>query len=438
MKYFILSLGCTKNQADSEVIMGILESKGYERSLNPEESDLLIVNTCGFISAAIEESIEEILNLVHLKKPGQKILVAGCLVQREGKELAKHLPEVDLFFTPREINNLDKLLADFGENNKLVLSEPGFLNLEKKPRAKSNEVYRYIKIADGCDNRCTYCTIPAIRGKYTSRPLDDILEEIKDTLKQGIKEIILVAQDTTAYGIDLYGEFKLVELLRKIGSIKGNFWVRLMYLYPDKITPELINEIKENPKVIKYVDVPLQHIHPEILKKMGRKGSSEEIISTLERLRKEIPDITIRTTFIVGFPGETEEQFNYLLDFVKKFKFNRLGAFPYYREKGTPAAKMKGQIPKKVKEQRYEKLMEVQQEISLNLNKALVGKKIPVIVEKKIRGENLYLGRTYMDAPEIDGIIEIKAEKRLKKGQIINVLITDYDIYDLKGEFIND
>ncbi|ABB14537.1 30S ribosomal protein S12 methylthiotransferase RimO [Carboxydothermus hydrogenoformans] len=438
MKYFILSLGCTKNQADSEVIMGILESKGYVRSLNPEESDLLIVNTCGFIAAAIEESIEEILNLVHLKKPGQKILVAGCLVQREGKELAKHLPEVDLFFTPREINNLDKLLADLGENNKLVLSEPGFLNLEKKPRAKSNEVYRYIKIADGCDNRCTYCTIPAIRGKYTSRPLDDILEEIKDTLKQGIKEIILVAQDTTAYGIDLYGEFKLVELLRKIGSIKGNFWVRLMYLYPDKITPELINEIKENPKVIKYVDVPLQHIHPEILKKMGRKGSSEEIISTLERLRKEIPDITIRTTFIVGFPGETEEQFNYLLDFVKKFKFNRLGAFPYYREKGTPAAKMKGQIPKKVKEQRYEKLMEVQQEISLNLNKALVGKKIPVIVEKKIRGENLYLGRTYMDAPEIDGIIEIKAEKRLKKGQIINVLITDYDIYDLKGEFIND
>ncbi|GAV26315.1 ribosomal protein S12 methylthiotransferase RimO [Carboxydothermus islandicus] len=438
MKYFILSLGCTKNQADSEVIMGILESKGYVRSLNPEECDLLIVNTCGFISAAVEESVEEILNLVHLKKPGQKILVAGCLVQREGKELAKHLPEVDLFFTPREINNLDKLLADFGENNKLVLSEPGFLNLEKKPRAKINEVYRYIKIADGCDNRCTYCTIPAIRGKYTSRPLNDILEEIRDTLKQGIKEIILVAQDTTAYGIDLYGEFKLVELLRKIAKIKGNFWVRLMYLYPDKITPELINEIKENPRVIKYVDVPLQHIHPEILKKMGRKGSSEEIISTLEKLRKEIPDITIRTTFIVGFPGETEEQFNYLLDFVKKFKFNRLGAFPYYREKGTPAAKMKDQIPKKVKEQRYEKLMEVQQEISLNLNKGLVGKKIPAIVEKKIRGENLYLGRTYMDAPEIDGIIEIKAEKRLKKGQIINVLITDYDVYDLKGEFIND
>ena len=438
MKYFILSLGCTKNQADSEVIMGILESKGYVRSLNPEECDLLIVNTCGFISAAIEESIEEILNLVHLKKPGQKILVAGCLVQREGKELAKHLPEVDLFFTPREINNLDNLLADLGENNKLILSEPGFLNLEKKPRAKINEVYRYIKIADGCDNRCTYCTIPAIRGKYTSRPLNDILEEIRDTLKQGIKEIILVAQDTTAYGIDLYGEFKLVELLRKIAKIKGNFWVRLMYLYPDKITPELINEIKENPRVIKYVDVPLQHIHPEILKKMGRKGSSEEIISTLEKLRKEIPDITIRTTFIVGFPGETEEQFNYLLDFVKKFKFNRLGAFPYYREKGTPAAKMKDQIPKKVKEQRYEKLMEVQQEISLNLNKALVGKKIPAIVEKKIRGENLYLGRTYMDAPEIDGIIEIKAEKRLKKGQIINVLITDYDVYDLKGEFIND
>ncbi|GAV23111.1 30S ribosomal protein S12 methylthiotransferase RimO [Carboxydothermus pertinax] len=435
MKYYIVSLGCTKNQADSEVMMGILERKGYRQAKTPEESDLLLVNTCGFISAAVEESIDEILALGTNKKQGQKLLVAGCLVQREGKELAKHIPEVDLFFTPGEIGRLEEILDNLDKKKKLIISEPGFINLEHSPRAKTDDVFRYIKIADGCDNRCTYCTIPAIRGRFISRPMEDIVAEVKEVLRQGAREIILVAQDTTSYGIDLYGEYKLVELIKNISKLRGNFWIRLMYLYPDKITPELINEIKENPKVVKYLDIPLQHINPEILKKMGRRGSSEKTITLLETLRAEIPGLVLRTTFIVGFPGETEEQFHYLLDFIKKFKFNRLGVFPYYREKGTPAAKMTDQVSKKIKEQRHQKIMEIQQEISIQLNKALVGKKVPTIVEKKLRGENIYLGRTYMDAPEIDGIIEIKSAKKLRKGQIIEALITGYDVYDLKGEY---
>jgi len=436
LKYYIVSLGCTKNQADSEVLMGILEQKGYTRAKTPAESDLLLVNTCGFISAAVEESIEEILTLGHGKKEGQKLLVAGCLVQREGKELYKHLPEVDLFFTPGEIGNFETLLDNLDGERKLILGDPGFVNLKRKPRAKTNDVYRYIKIADGCDNRCTYCTIPAIRGSFVSRPIEDILEEVQEILSQGVREIILVAQDTTSYGIDLYGEYKLVELLQNIAKLSGDFWIRLMYLYPDKITPELIAEIKDNPKIVKYLDIPLQHIHPEILRKMGRRGSQEKTIKTLEKLREEIPALSLRTTFIVGFPGETQEHFNYLLDFIRKIKFNRLGAFTYYREKGTPAYKMTGQIPKKIKEQRYQALMETQQEISLNLNKALVGQKIPAIVEQVRAG--FYLGRTYMDAPEIDGIIEIKSAKKLKKGQIIEVVVTDYDVYDLKGEYPGD
>ena len=455
MNVGFISLGCSKNLIDTEVAIGMFKKNNYKIVNNPEEADILVINTCGFIESAKEEAINTILEMAEYKKKRCKYLIAmGCLVQRYYDDLIKLLPEVDLFIKIDEYNNLwdkieDLVKRDIVEKSKTKTSKK-ISEIEPLPMPKYNEFmerivttgknYAYLKIGEGCSNKCTYCAIPYIRGPFVSREMDEILNEAKMLAKKGIKELIVIAQDTTKYGVDIYGESKLAELLEKLSEIDGIKWIRFLYSYPEGITDELIKTVANNNKIAKYFDIPIQHISNPILKRMNRRTSKENITSIIEKIRKQIPDVTLRTSLIVGFPGETNENFEELLEFVKTTKFDKLGVFKYSKEEGTPAARLPEQIHGNTKKARYNKIMAEQQKISKQVLENKVGKTYKVLVEDMSFDGKYFVGRTMQDVPEEDGLIYIENDGSFDVNEIlnnfVNCKITDVTNYDLKGKIV--
>ena len=443
MRIGIKSLGCPKNFVDTEVICGILREKGYRISGKIDNSDMVIVNTCSFIRDAVEESIEEILNLVKLKKEGKikHIIVTGCLPQRyKDDNLSQELPEVDAFLGTGDLLEIDKVTKNIlqGEQIYKVSPKPNFLYNHNTPRTiLTPQHYAYIKISEGCQNNCSYCLIPKLRGNHRSRKMEDIIEEVKRLSEnQNLVEIILIGQDTTLYGIDLYGEYKLAELLKKLSllKLKNLKWIRLLYTHPVHYNDELIEVVASYPKICSYLDLPLQHISDKILGRMNRPIEKSKVISLINKLRDRIPNLTLRTTFIVGFPGETDKDFEELLSFVKEFRFERLGAFIFSREEGTPAYDFPRQIPMRIKKERLKELMLTQQSISKEINSSYIGKEVKVLVDEIQSGEpKIAIGRTKGDAPEIDGKVVIRGDK-IQVGKFIKVKVTEASEYDLVGE----
>ena len=453
MKVGFISLGCSKNLIDTEVAIGLFKDNHYEIVNNPNDAEILVVNTCGFIESAKEEAINTILEMAEYKKKKCKYLIAmGCLVQRYYDDLVKLLPEVDLFIKIDEYNKLwekieDLIKRDIVEKSKTKTSNK-ISEIKPLPMPTYNEFmervvttgknYAYLKIGEGCSNKCTYCAIPYIRGPFVSRKMEDILDEAEMLAKKGIKEIIVIAQDTTKYGVDIYGESKLAELLEKLSKVKGIEWIRFLYSYPEGITDKLINVVATNGKIAKYFDIPIQHISNPILKKMNRRTSKEDVTKIIEKIRKEVPDVTLRTSLIVGFPGETKENFEELLEFVKNTKFDKLGTFMYSKEEGTPAAKLTDQIHGNTKKARYNKIMEAQQEISKEILTNKIGKNYKVLVEDMSFDGKYFIGRTMQDVPEEDGIVYIKNNKDLDENTIlnnfVNCKIIEVSNYDLIGE----
>ena len=445
--YYLLSLGCPKNLVDSENIQGLLGKNGFKLCENIEEARILLLNTCAFIKAAKEESIEMILEMGRIKKedPNKKIIVIGCLVQRYLPELFKELPEVDLWITFKDIPKIPELTRSLLLEEEITAyslspAPSHFLADINSPRELiTPSHYAYIKIAEGCSNRCSYCIIPDIKGDFQSRNLESILNEARKLTGQGVKELNLIAQDTTNYGKDLAKETDIVHLLNRLCSIDDTKWIRLLYTHPAKITDRLIKEIKNHEKICNYIDLPLQHTDNDILNKMGRKVTSEYVKDLIKRIRDQIPNVIIRTAFIVGFPGETEKQFANLLKYMEKIQFDRLGIFAYSREEGTKAYSFKNRVPEKVKEQRFHKAMQLQNEIAQEVNKQFNGKIMEVLIEKRDeQAPDTWLGRTYADAPEVDGLVYVKQNKtdKINPGDLINVKITDTLEYDLVGDVI--
>ncbi|MCX5725837.1 MAG: 30S ribosomal protein S12 methylthiotransferase RimO [Candidatus Saganbacteria bacterium] len=433
MKIFTISLGCPKNLTDTEVILGKLCQAGYTLTNSKKHADVLLVNTCAFISDAKEEAIETILELAKGKKKNQKLIVAGCLPQRY-KNLTKLLPEVDGFIGSGSIDKIVELVRSVSQFKKpkiLVSKNSSCLFDHEIPRLKLTPPYTaYVKIADGCNNRCGYCAVPKIRGKYKSRPIESILKEVEQLAGAGVKEIIPVAQDTTYYGKDLYGKYMFAALLKKMAKIKGIEWIRIMYAHPAHVTDELIDLIAKEDKICKYLDLPIQHICDRILRSMRRGVAGQEITDLIAKIRRRVPGIAIRTSVIVGYPGEKEADFRELIDFIIKTRFERLGIFVYSKEEGTPAGKLGGQVPEKVKLARFEKIYKTQSQISRELGRKMIGKVIKVLVEEK--NSRCSHGRTFMDAPDIDGSIKIK-NKRLTPGEQIKVKVTRASTFDLQG-----
>lgn len=437
----IISLGCSKNSVDSNQMMSILKDNGFTLTDDVENSDIVVVNTCGFIETAKEESINTILEIGEYKKNGKCkiLLVAGCLGERYKEELMEELPEIDGILGTGNVNEIVDVVTLLLKGKKIVRAGKIDSDYDEsiKRIANSEQYTAYVKIAEGCDNLCTYCIIPKLRGKYRSRRIESIVEEVIDLVDKGTKEIVLIAQDTTKYGIDLYDEYKLPELLDKLNEIENLKWVRILYLYPDTFENSLMKSIKRNSKVVNYVDMPIQHISNTVLKRMNRKTSKESITLLINELRKEIPDIIIRTTLIVGFPGETEEEFNELYEYVRDMKFDRLGVFTYSQEEDTPAALLESQVDEEIKIERQSKIMQLQQSISSNLNNKKVGLIYDVLVEEEIE-EGVYIGRTYMDSPEIDGMVYVHSERKLENGDFVKVQIKDCLEYDLIGELTDE
>ena len=450
MKVGFISLGCSKNLIDTEILIGHFKNNKYEIENNPEKAEIIVINTCGFIESAKQEAINTILEMAEYKKQKCKYLIAiGCLVQRYYDELIKELPEVDLFIKIDEYDciwrKIEKLIeqdiieiSTTNKSKKITEIPPMPMLTSKEFNERvitTGENFAYLKIGEGCSNRCTYCAIPYIRGPFVSRPEEDIIEEAKILASKGIKELIVIAQDTTKYGVDLYGEPKLAELLQKLSTIPEIKWIRFLYSYPEGITDELIQTVKENEKICKYFDIPIQHISDTILKRMNRRTNKKQIEELIQKLRKEIPNVILRTSLIVGFPGETNQDFEELYEFVQKTKFDKLGTFMYSKEDGTPAAKLPGQISKKVKKDRYNKIMEEQQKISNENLKKKIGQKYEVLIENISFDEKYLIGRTKQDVPDIDGIIYIKNnENKNLINQIVNCIVTDVNDYDLIGE----
>jgi len=436
----LVSLGCPKNLVDSEVMLGLLRDAKFQISNNEAEADVLIVNTCGFIESAKEESIRHILELAQYKESGpcRVLVVAGCLAQRYHHELMEEMPEIDALVGPGQIDRIADIIQDIlaTKERKFHINEPLYIYDEHAPRLLSTPSHTaYVKIAEGCDNRCAYCAIPDIRGRFRSRPMESIEAEVRKLVENGAKEIILIAQDTTRYGYDLYGEYRLAQLLRLLSPIPNLKWIRLMYCYPNRFTSELIKTIAELPNVCKYIDLPLQHAADEILQKMKRPVNRQQARDLIQRLRQEVPGITLRTSFIVGFPGETEEQFQELLDFMKEVRFDRAGVFTYSQEEGTPAAELPHQVPGEIKQERFHRAMSLQQEISMAQNQGKVGQVLEVLVEEITdTGKGIYSGRSQGDAPEIDGTVEFLSSRTLLVGDIVKVKITRALEYDLMGE----
>ena len=438
-KVGMISLGCDKNRVDSELILGSI-NKFYEITNNPKEAEIIIINTCGFIESAKQESIDTILEMAEYKKTHKckMIIATGCLTQRYGDELLELIPEIDILMGVNDYMKLHKLIVDFIKTEQRVSSttykDEGVNEGERILTTNSHTAY--LRIAEGCNNFCTYCIIPKIRGKFRSRCKESILAEATSLVNQGVKEIILIAQDLTNYGEDLYGKNELHVLINEISNIKGLEWIRLLYCYPEEITDELIEVIANNPKVMKYLDLPIQHISNNILKMMARKTNKETIIGKINLLREKVPGITLRTSLIVGFPGETEEDFNELCRFLKNYKLDNVGVFTYSQEEGTAAAKLPNQVDEDVKIKRKEKLMNIQRGIVKDLNKLKIGNIYDTIIDGST-GE-YYIGRNYEMAPEIDGLIYITKGKVLKKGDIIKVKITNIMEYDLVGDVWNE
>ena len=452
MKVGFVSLGCSKNLIDTEIAIGHFKNNNYEIENDPEKADIIVINTCGFIESAKEEAINTILEMAEYKKKKCKyLIVMGCLVQRYYEELLKSLPEVDLFIKIDEYDKLwqkiEKLIKENKVEKTTTNTSKKITEIEPLPMPTYNEFYEriittgkdfaYLKIGEGCSNRCTYCAIPYIRGPFVSRKMEEIIEEAKILANKGIKEIIIIAQDTTKYGVDIYGEPKLAELLQKISEIQEIKWIRFLYSYPEGITDELIQTVKNNEKICKYFDIPIQHISNKILKRMNRKTNKKQIEEIIEKIRKEIPNVTLRTSLIVGFPGETQEDFEELEQFVEKAKFDKLGAFMYSKEDGTPAAKLPEQIHGNTKKSRYNKIMEIQQKVSNENLKRKIGQECEVLIENISFDGKFLIGRTKQDVPDIDGIIYIKNNNKQKIiDQFVKAKIVDVKDYDLIGELI--
>lgn len=440
MNILFISLGCDKNLVDSEVMLGLLDKKGYQIVDSEEDADIIVVNTCCFIHDAKEESIQTILEMAEYKKEGElkALIVTGCLAQRYQQEIIDEIPEVDAVLGTTSYDHIVEAVEEaLAGNGHVVLEDVDALpDVKEKRLVTTGGHYAYMKIVEGCDKHCTYCIIPKLRGNYRSVPMEKLLAEAKDLADQGVKELILVAQETTVYGKDLYGEKSLHKLLRELCKISGIQWIRILYCYPEEIYDELIQTIKEENKVCHYLDLPIQHASDAVLKRMGRRTSKAQLVEIIEKLRKEIPDISLRTTLITGFPGETQEQHEELKDFVDEMEFDRLGVFTYSPEEDTPAATMTEQIPEEVKEDRQAELMELQQEIAFDLAEDMVGREVLVMIEGKVADENAYVGRTYKDAPNVDGLIFINTDEELMSGDFARVRVTGALEYDLIGELI--
>jgi ribosomal protein S12 methylthiotransferase len=434
----MISLGCPKNQVDGEIILSKLSDAGFQLVSEIEDADVMIINTCGFIESAKQEAIETILEVAEYKKAGliSAIVVTGCLAERYQDEIAKEMPEVDAVVGIGSNSDIVKICqkALVGVKTSQFLDKC-MLPLNDKRLISTPSHWAYLKISDGCDNKCSYCAIPSIRGKFRSRKIEDVVEEAKTLASWGVKELILIAQDTTKYGQDIYGEYKLDELLKELVKIDGIEWIRLYYCYPERITDSLIDVIANEDKICKYIDIPLQHANGEVLRNMNRAGDSESYKSLISKMRKQIPDLALRTTFMVGFPGETDEQFSDLCNFVKETKFDKMGSFTFSPEEDTPAYDMPEQIDEDVKLRRQEILMDEQYTITEESNKSRIGKTYKVIIDE-FDGES-YIGRAYFDSPEIDSGIIISSDKELKISEFYDVIITDFDGYDLKGKCVN-
>ena len=442
MKILFVSLGCDKNLVDSERMLGSLTGAGYEFTDDETEAEVIVVNTCCFIGDAKEESINILLEMAKQKETGKcrVLIAAGCLAQRYKDEVLKEIPEVDGILGTTSYDRIVQVVEDtLGGKTDAEFEDINILHEKEARRVlTTGGHYAYLKIAEGCNKHCTYCVIPSVRGKYRSVPMEALVEEAKELASGGVRELILVAQETTLYGVDLYGEKKLPALLRELAKIPGIHWIRMLYCYPEEITDELIETIKTEEKVCNYMDIPIQHASDRILSRMGRKTNRKEITERLTKLREEIPDMAIRTTMITGFPGETEEDVEELLDFVDEMEFERLGVFPYSQEEGTPAAVMEDQVSDEVKEERRDRVMELQQEISLDHGQDMIGRELEVFIEGQVADENAYVGRTYMDAPGVDGYIFVNTGLELMSGMFVRVRVTGALEYDLIGELCDE
>ncbi len=437
MKVGFVSLGCTKNLVVTEEVIEIFKKHDFEIVNDASQAEIILINTCGFIESAKQEAIDTILEMAEYKKRKCKyLIVIGCLVERYKEDLEKLIPEVDLFISIKEYGSLwEKIQNLIGKESKRD-EKYNILDFENRV-ITTGENYAYLKIAEGCSNNCTYCAIPYIQGKYISRKKEDIINEAKELAKKGFKELVVIAQDTTKYGIDIYGRPALAELLQELCKIEGFKWIRFLYAYPETITDELIDVVKNNDKICKYFDMPIQHISNKVLKRMNRKSDKQSIENTISKIRKEIPNVILRTTLIVGFPGETKEDFDELYEFVKWAKFDKLGTFMYSKEDGTPAAKLKEQIHPMTKKSRYNKIMQLQKEISKKNLENKLGNTYECLIENASFDGKYYIGRTYMDVPDEDGVIFIKKEKEIPFGTFVNCKIVDVRDYDLIGEIEN-
>ena len=446
MNILFVSLGCDKNLVDTEVMLGLLAKKGHQMIDDETQADIVIVNTCCFIHDAKEESIQTILEMAQLKETAvlKKLIVTGCLAQRYKEEILEEIPEVDAVLGTTSYDEIAKVIDGLFSDSpmeradaRMIMKDVDYLPETQKGRlVTTGGHFAYLKIAEGCDKHCTYCIIPKIRGNFRSVPMEELIDEAKELADQGVKELILVAQETTLYGKDIYGEKSLPRLLKALCKIQGLRWIRILYCYPEEITDELIQVIKEEPKICHYLDLPIQHASDAILKRMGRKTSKEQLISIIGKLREEIPDITLRTTLITGFPGETDEQHEELMDFVDQMEFERLGVFTYSPEEDTPAAEMPDQISEEIKQDRQAELMELQQDIVFDRNEDLIGEEMLVMIEGKVADENAYVGRTYRDAPNVDGLIFVNTDEELVSGDFAKVKVTGAMDYDLIGELL--
>ncbi len=440
MKLLFISLGCDKNLVDSEFMIGMLTNEGIELTDDETEADIIIINSCCFINDAKEESIDTILEMAQYKENGncKALIVTGCLAQRYKDEIFKEIPEVDAILGTNSYDAIVEAVHETLKTNRYS----NLHTLEGLPTIKTKRIvttgghFAYLKIAEGCNKNCTYCVIPSIRGRYRSVPIEDLIEQAKSLVESGAKELILVAQETTLYGVDLYGEKSLHRLLDELNKISGLFWIRIMYCYPEEIYDGLIESMIRNEKVCHYLDMPIQHCNDAILKRMGRKTNKAQLIEHINKLRERIPDITLRTTLICGFPGETQEAHEELMEFINEMEFDRLGAFTYSPEEGTKAAEMPDQIDEDLKADWQAEVMELQEEVIFDKNETLKGKELYVFVEGKVADENAYIGRTYRDAPNIDGYIFINSEHELVTGDIAKVRVTGAYEYDLIGELI--
>ena len=438
MKIFFISLGCDKNLVDSEMMIGMLAEKGHVITDDEKEAEVVVVNTCCFILDAKQESIDTILQMAELKKNGKMkvLIVTGCLGERYREEIQTEIPQVDAILGTNSFDLITEVIDEVMEGKK----QNHFNDIQavpvhgKKRMVTTGGHFAYLKIAEGCDKHCTYCIIPKIRGNFRSVPMDVLVAEAAKLAEDGVKELILVAQETTVYGKDLYGKKALPELLKKLAAIEGVQFIRLLYCYPEEITPELIQVIKEEPKICHYLDMPIQHAADSVLKCMGRRTNNEQLRNIITTLRREIPDICLRTTLITGFPGETTKDFAILKGFVKEMRFDRLGVFPYSAEEGTPAAKMKKQVPSFIKNRRKNIIMKMQQQIAFDKAEEMIGRKLEVLIEGKLPEEGVFIGRTYKDAPNVDGMIFVNSDRELVTGDVVTVGVTDFHEYDLIGE----